>query len=83
MLSTLIDKELKRYTRQIVLEEIGTLGQEKLKKAKVIVVGAGGLGSPVLQYLTAAGVGTIGIADKDIVNESNLQRQIIFSEDDI
>ena len=72
-----------RYDRQIILPEIGTGGQEKLSKAKVLVVGAGGLGCPVLQYLTAAGVGTIGIVDGDTVDETNLQRQILYSTEDI
>src|SRR5436190_16230921 len=71
--------ELKRYNRHIILPEIGMVGQQKLKAAKVLVIGAGGLGCPVLQYLTAAGVGTIGIVDFDTVDESNLQRQILFS----
>ena len=70
-------EELERYARHIVLSDVGGAGQQKLKAAKVLVVGAGGLGSPVLQYLTAAGIGTIGIIDDDIVALSNLQRQII------
>ncbi|MBW8051405.1 MAG: molybdopterin-synthase adenylyltransferase MoeB [Cytophagales bacterium] len=76
-------KELNRYSRHIILPEIGQKGQEKLKQAKVLVVGAGGLGCPVLQYLTAAGVGTIGIVDFDKVDESNLQRQILYDVEDI
>ena len=72
-----------RYNRHIVLPEIGELGQTKLYKAKVLVIGAGGLGCPVLHYLTAAGVGTIGIIDFDIVDETNLQRQVLFSINDI
>ncbi len=67
-----------RYNRHIILSEIGKNGQDKLAKAKVLVIGAGGLGCPVLQYLTAAGVGTIGIVDFDIVSESNLQRQVLY-----
>lgn len=70
-------QELQRYARHIVLRDVGGAGQQKLKSAKVLVVGAGGLGSPVLQYLAAAGVGTIGIVDDDVVCLSNLQRQII------
>lgn len=72
-----------RYSRQILLKEFGEAAQEKLLKAKVLVIGAGGLGCPALQYLAAAGVGTIGIVDFDIVDISNLQRQILYSEDDI
>ncbi|MGZ3862393.1 MAG: molybdopterin-synthase adenylyltransferase MoeB [Bacteroidia bacterium] len=75
--------EIKRYARHLIMPEIGEGGQIKLKNAKVLVVGAGGLGCPVLQYLTAAGVGTIGIVDPDKVEESNLQRQILFSSEDI
>lgn len=79
----MLDKEeLKRYNRQIILPEIGISGQEKLKAAKVLVIGAGGLGCPVLQFLAAAGVGAIGIVDNDTVDESNLQRQILFSYSD-
>ena len=69
---------MERYNRHIILSEIGQTGQNKLSKAKVLVVGAGGLGCPVLQYLTAAGVGTIGIIDFDTVETSNLQRQVLF-----
>lgn len=75
--------EKERYNRHIILDEINEKGQEKIKNAKVLVVGAGGLGSPVLRYLTAAGVGTIGIVDNDIVSESNLQRQILYDTTDV
>ena len=76
-------EELKRYNRHIILPEIGIEGQGKLKAASVLVIGAGGLGCPVLQYLTAAGVGHIGIVDDDIVDDSNLQRQILFNVNDV
>ncbi len=79
----LSNSELKRYNRHIILTEIGLEGQQKIIDAKVLVVGAGGLGCPVLQYLTAAGVGTLGICDFDYVDESNLQRQILFGTHDI
>ncbi|MEM0975983.1 MAG: HesA/MoeB/ThiF family protein [Pseudomonadota bacterium] len=75
--------ELDRYARHIVLREIGGLGQQKLKAARVLVVGAGGLGSPILQYLAAAGVGRLGFIDDDVVSVSNLQRQVLFTEDDL
>ena len=69
---------MNRYSRHIILEDIGSEGQNKISKGKVLVIGAGGLGCPVLQYLIAAGVGTIGIIDYDNVEESNLQRQVLF-----
>ncbi|GFE63326.1 HesA/MoeB/ThiF family protein [Litoreibacter roseus] len=72
--------ELDRYARHIILREVGGAGQRKLKNARVLVVGAGGLGAPALQYLAAAGVGTIGIIDDDIVESSNLQRQVIHTD---
>ena len=75
--------ELSRYSRHIILKDFGIQGQEKLKAAKVLVIGAGGLGSPVLLYLAAAGVGTIGIVDFDVVDETNLQRQVLFTVHDI
>ncbi len=76
-------QELKRYNRHIILPEIGMEGQQKLKLAKVLVIGAGGLGCPLLQYLAAGGVGTIGVVDSDKVDESNLHRQILYSSNDI
>jgi adenylyltransferase/sulfurtransferase len=76
-------EELKRYDRHIRLQEVGGEGQSELKSAKVLVIGAGGLGCPVLQYLTAAGVGKIGVIDGDIVSLSNLQRQVLFGHSDI
>ena len=83
MKTALSDIEKNRYSRHILLDKVGLEGQEKLKAAKVMVIGAGGLGCPVLQYLTAAGVGTIGIIDFDVVDETNLQRQILFTVNDI
>jgi molybdopterin/thiamine biosynthesis adenylyltransferase len=80
---SLTPTELDRYARHIVLREIGGPGQKKLRKAKVLVIGAGGLGAPVLQYLAAAGVGTIGVIDDDTVSLSNLQRQVLFDEDQL
>ena len=69
---------MSRYNRHIQLDEIGQRGQQKLSEAKVLIIGAGGLGCPVLQYLTAAGIGTIGIMDFDIVEESNLQNKCVL-----
>ncbi len=72
-----------RYSRQLLLPEIGREGQERLARARVLVIGAGGLGCPVLQYLAAAGVGTIGIADGDTIEVSNLQRQVLYTENEV
>jgi adenylyltransferase/sulfurtransferase len=72
-----------RYNRQVILAEIGDEGQAKLKKAKVLVIGAGGLGCPILQYIATAGVGTIGIVDFDIIEIHNLHRQILYNEDQV
>lgn len=76
-------EEMERYARHLVLPEIGGPGQQKLKRAHVLVVGAGGLGAPVLEYLAAAGVGTLSIVDDDVVSLSNLQRQIIHTTQDV
>lgn len=81
--SDLNAEETYRYSRHLLLPELGKEGQLKLKNARALVLGAGGLGSPILLYLAAAGVGTIGIADLDIVDRSNLQRQILFSDRDV
>lgn len=75
--------QLDRYSRHIFLDGVGSEGQQALLEAEVLVLGAGGLGSPIIQYLAAAGVGTLGIADDDVVERSNLQRQIIHGDDDI
>ena len=77
------DHELEKYSRQIILNEVGPEGQQKLKKASVLIIGIGGLGSSVIQYLNAAGVGKIGIVDYDKVELSNLNRQLIYKDSDI
>ena len=79
----LTNDELERYARHIVLRDVGGPGQAALKRARVLVIGAGGLGAPVLLYLAAAGVGTIGVVDDDTVALSNLQRQVIHATDDV
>ena len=76
-------EEVARYSRHLIIPDVGVVGQKRLKNAKVLVIGAGGLGSPTLMYLAAAGVGTIGIVEFDTVDESNLQRQIIHGQSDI
>jgi molybdopterin/thiamine biosynthesis adenylyltransferase/rhodanese-related sulfurtransferase len=76
-------EEVRRYSRHLIIPDVGMTGQKRLKNAKVLAVGAGGLGSPALMYLAAAGVGTLGIIDFDVVDESNLQRQIIHGQSDI
>ena len=79
----LSSEEINRYSRHLILPEVGLEGQLKIKNSKVLVVGTGGLGAPVILYLAAAGVGTIGLIDFDTVDESNLQRQIIHSTKDV
>ena len=76
-------RQIDRYSRQIILKKIGIIGQKKLLKSSVLIVGAGGLGSPVAIYLSALGIGKIGIIDNDKVEISNLARQIIFTSNDI
>src|SRR4026208_493050 len=77
------NEETTRYSRQVLLNEIGESGQQKLKAASVLMIGAGGLGVSVLQYLTAAGVGKIGIVDGDVIELSNLHRQVLYEESTI
>lgn len=74
---------MERYNRQIILPEIREEGQEKLKKAKVLIVGVGGLGSPIALYLAGAGIGTIGVIDDDVVSVTNLQRQVLYTESEV
>jgi adenylyltransferase/sulfurtransferase len=81
--SELTADEIRRYSRHLIIPDVGMAGQKRLKNAKVLVVGAGGLGAPALMYLAAAGVGTLGIVDFDVVDESNLQRQVIHGQSDI
>ncbi len=81
--SDLSVNEVKRYSRHLIIPDVGMTGQKRLKNAKVLCVGAGGLGSPALLYLAAAGVGTLGVIDFDVVDESNLQRQIIHGQSDV
>ncbi|MGH3659128.1 MAG: ThiF family adenylyltransferase, partial [Micromonosporaceae bacterium] len=75
--------EVRRYSRHLIIPDVGVQGQKRLKNSRVLVVGAGGLGSPALMYLAAAGVGTLGVVDFDTVDESNLQRQIIHGVSDL
>src|ERR1700739_2299449 len=82
-LPTLSNNEIARYSRHLILPEVGMEGQQKLKAAKVLCVGTGGLGAPLSYYLAAAGIGTLGLVDFDVVDESNLQRQIIHSTADV
>lgn len=80
---TFTDEEIDRYARHLVLREVGGPGQQKLKAARVLIVGAGGLGAPAALYLAAAGVGAIFLADPDVVDRSNLQRQVIYADSDV
>ncbi|MGH3449116.1 MAG: ThiF family adenylyltransferase, partial [Nocardioidaceae bacterium] len=75
--------EVRRYSRHLIIPDVGMTGQKRLKNAKVLAIGAGGLGAPTLMYLAAAGVGTLGVVDFDVVDESNLQRQVIHGQSDI
>ena len=76
-------EEVRRYSRHLIIPDVAMDGQKRLKNARVLAIGAGGLGSPTLMYLAAAGVGTLGVIDFDVVDESNLQRQIIHGQSDI
>ena len=82
-MSALSPEEVQRYKRHLVLREVGGQGQQALKASRVLVIGAGGLGSPVVLYLAAAGVGTIGIVDDDTVSLDNLQRQVVHATPDV
>src|SRR5271154_7084670 len=75
--------ELRRYSRHLLIPEVGLAGQQKLARARVLCIGAGGLGSPIISYLAAAGVGRIGIVDDDVVDVTNLQRQILYATADV
>src|SRR4051794_4930748 len=81
--SALSKDETLRYSRHLIMPEVGVEGQQRLKAARVLCIGAGGLGSPVALYLAAAGVGTLGLVDFDVVDSTNLQRQVIYSTADV
>src|ERR671924_1820003 len=76
-------QEIRRYSRHLIIPDVAMTGQKRMKNAKVLCIGAGGLGSPVAMYLAAAGVGTIGLVDFDVVDETNLQRQVIHGTSDV
>ena len=76
-------KEIERFSRQIILKNIGILGQKKILNSKVLIIGMGGLGCPVAEFLTRSGIGTLGIVDDDIVNISNIHRQSLYNEKDL
>ena len=80
---TLNKKEIEKFSRQIILKDIGSIGQKKIKQSKVLIVGVGGLGCPVAEFLVRAGVGNVGIVDNDIVNISNIHRQSLYDINDI
>ena len=83
MNSKLSKNQIERYSRQIILKNIGTLGQKKIIQSKVLIIGMGGLGCPVAEFLTRAGVGYLGIVDPDVVNLSNIHRQSLYDFDDL
>ncbi len=83
MINNLNKNQIERYSRQIILKNVGIIGQKKINNSKVLIVGAGGLGCPIIDYLSRAGVGTIGIADFDKINLSNIHRQSLFDSKDI
>ena len=83
MRNTLDRKEIERFSRQIILKDIGTAGQKRIKHAKVLIIGAGGLGCPVAEFLTRAGVGVIGVIDDDVVSLSNIHRQSLYNIKDL
>ena len=83
MTITLNKKEIEKFSKQIILKKIGTLGQKKIKKAKVLIIGIGGLGCPAAEFLVRAGIGTLGIIDNDIVNISNIHRQSLYNLKDL
>src|SRR5512138_3563198 len=80
---SLSNEEIKRYSRHLIMPEVGLTGQKKLKAARVLCIGAGGLGCPLAQYLAAAGVGRLGLVDFDVVDVSNLQRQVLYGTGDV